>query len=168
MNGIKVKQLAVVSVMIAAAMILSYVESLIPVFIPVPGLKIGLANVVSVVCLVLFGFRTAGSISLVRVCLSALLFGNAVGFIYSLCGAVLSMLVMLLLKYTRIFSTVGISVGGAVAHNIGQVLAACVVMGTAAVLAYLPILLVGGVIAGIVIGLVAGLLCARLKDTVKL
>ena len=165
---VNVKRLVTLAALVSVGMILSYVESLIPVFIPVPGLKIGLANIATVMCLLLFGFRAAFSVSLLRVCLSSLLFGNSVSFVYSLFGAVFSILVMAGLKRVRFFSGVGISVGGAVFHNLGQILAAAIVMGTSAVAVYLPPLTVGGVLAGIVIGVAAGLLSSRLKGALKL
>ena len=165
---VNVKRIAMLSVMIALAMVMSYIESLIPVFIPVPGLKIGLANIVSLVCLSVFGLGAAFTVSILRICLSSLLFGNAVAFIYSLFGGLLSLAVMYGLKRLRLLSTVGVSVGGAVFHNIGQIIAACIVMGTGAVITYLPPLILGGVGAGIVIGICSALLTERVRKVAKL
>ncbi len=157
------KGLVTLSSLIAVAMILSYIESLIPAFVAVPGVKMGLSNIATVFALYALGWPYAICVSLVRVVLSALLFGNVVGLIYSLSGAALALALMILLKRIDSFSSVGVSVAGGVAHNIGQVLAACVVMETAAIALYIIPLLISGTISGIVIGLVAGNLVERVK-----
>lgn len=149
-------------------MVLSFVESQIPAFIAVPGVKIGLANLAVIFALFVFGAKEAFGVSLLRVCLVSLLFGNAVGWLYSLSGAVLSFLVMLLLRRTGRFSVVGISVAGGVSHNIGQILAAMVVLRSEGVLFYLPPLLLAGVAAGAVIGIASALLVNRLGKFVNL
>ena len=157
------KQLVTISALVAVAMILSYVESMIPAFVAVPGVKVGLSNIATVFALYTLGWPYAIGISVVRVFLSSLLFGNFVGMIYSLSGAALALVSMILLKKLDIFSTVGISVVGGVCHNVGQIIAACIVMETAAIAIYIIPLLVSGTIAGIVIGLVAGNLVERVK-----
>ncbi len=157
------KRLVTLSSLIAVAMILSYIESMIPAFVAVPGVKIGLSNIATVFALYALGWPYAICVSLVRVFLSALLFGNFVSLIYSISGAALALLVMILLKKADIFSSVGISVAGGVCHNIGQVLAACIVMKTATLATYIIPLLVSGTVAGIVIGIVAGNLVERIK-----
>lgn len=156
--------------MIALAFILSYVESLLPSFTGVPGVKAGLANIVTMVALYSLGWQYAAIISLVRVVLSGLIFTGMSAMFYSLAGAVLSLLVMLLLyrirrssdsarsSGSRIFSLPAISVAGGVAHNIGQILVAWAVLGSA-VLYYLPVLIISGLIAGIVTGGIAALVC---------
>ena len=144
-------------------MILSYVESMIPAFVAVPGVKVGLSNIATVFALYTLGWPYAIGISVVRVFLSSLLFGNFVGMIYSLSGAALALVSMILLKKLDIFSTVGISVVGGVCHNIGQIIAACIVMETAAIAVYIIPLLFSGTIAGVVIGLIAGNLVERVK-----
>lgn len=157
------KGLVTLSALIAVAMILSYIESLIPAFVAVPGVKMGLSNIATVFALYALGWQYAICVSVVRVCLSALLFGNVVGLIYSLSGAALALIVMILLQKFDIFSSVGVSVAGGVAHNIGQVLAACVVMETASIALYIIPLLLSGTVSGVVIGLVAGNLVERVK-----
>ena len=157
------KKIATTGILVALAMILSYIESLIPAFVAVPGVKIGLANAVTVFAIYFLGRRFAIGISLVRVVLSSLLFGTAVSLIYSLSGAVLSFIGMALLSRARVFSTVGVSVAGGVLHNIGQIIAACFVLGSAGVLFYLPPLLISGTLAGVVIGVIAGIVLSRLK-----
>ena len=157
------KQLVTISALVAVAMILSYVESMIPAFVAVPGVKVGLSNIATVFALYALGWPYAICISVVRVFLSSLLFGNFVGMIYSLSGAALALVSMIMLKKLDIFSTVGISVVGGVCHNIGQIIAACIVMETAAIAVYIIPLLFSGTIAGVVIGLVAGNLVERVK-----
>ena len=151
------------SALIAVAMILSYIESLVPAFVAVPGVKVGLSNIATVFALYALGWPYAICVSLVRVFLSALLFGNAVGLIYSLSGAALALVSMILLKKTDRFSSIGISVVGGVCHNVGQVAAACIVMETAAIAYYIIPLLLSGTIAGVVIGVAAGNLVERIK-----
>lgn len=164
-NGMKLttKQLVTLSALIAVAMILSYVESMIPAFVAVPGVKIGLSNIATVFALYALGWPYAICVSVVRVFLSSLLFGNFVSLIYSLSGAALALISMILLKKLDKFSSIGVSVVGGVCHNIGQVLAACIVMGTAAIAVYIVPLLVSGTVAGVVIGIIAGNLVERVK-----
>lgn len=163
----KTKKLATAAVLTATAMMLSYVESLIPAFVAVPGIKIGLANIVTVFALYTIGWRGALCVSLVRVCLSSLLFGNVTGFFYSLMGALLSFLGMLILSRISLFSPVAVSSVGGVLHNVGQIFASALVLETTAVFTYLPILLISGTIAGVVIGIAAGILVNRLEKIVK-
>ena len=162
-----VKKLTTLSVSVALAMLLSFIESQIPPFVAVPGVKVGLSNIVTVALLYLYGAREAGAVSLVRVCLSSLLFGSAVSFIYSLAGAVLSFLIMLLFKSLNIFSEMGVSVLGGVFHNAGQIAVACIIMENAAISLYLPFLVISGTVAGAVIGVVSAMLTKRLVKIVK-
>lgn len=157
------RQLVTLSALIAVAMILSYVESMIPAFVAVPGVKVGLSNIATVFALYALGWPYAICVSVVRVFLSALLFGNFVSLIYSLSGAALALISMILLKRLDRFSTVGVSVVGGLCHNVGQIIAACIVMETAAISVYLIPLTISGTIAGVVIGLVAGNLVERVK-----
>ncbi len=158
----RIKKLCVLSVSVSLSLVLSFLESLIPPLVAVPGVKIGLANVVTVFILYTLGAPSAALVSLVRVLLSALLFGSAVSFWYSLSGAALSLLLMSLAKRTRLFSSIGVSIVGGVAHNVGQTLAAMVILESAAIAVYLGPLLVSGVLAGIAVGTVAGVLNLRL------
>lgn len=157
------KKMVTLSALIAVAMILSYIESLIPAFVAVPGVKIGLSNIATVFALYALGWPYAICVSLVRVLLSALLFGNTVSLFYSLSGAVLALLVMIVLKKLGLFSSIGISVAGGVFHNAGQIIAACIVMKTAAISLYIIPLVITGTIAGVIIGIIAGMLVERLK-----
>jgi heptaprenyl diphosphate synthase len=168
MGGImNVKKMTALSVSVAIAMLLSFIESQIPPLVAVPGVKIGLSNVVTVVLLYLFGPKEAGTVALIRVSLSALLFGSAVSFIYSLAGAVLSFLVMLLFKSLNIFSETGVSVLGGVSHNAGQIAVACIIMENGAISLYLPPLVISGTVTGAVIGIISALLVKRLKTVIK-
>ena len=122
------KKIAYMGMFIAAAMVFSYLESLIPVNMTVPGVKLGLANLVTIVVLFRMDARAAWMVSLVRVFLSALLFGNLSVMVYSLAGAVLSLLVMTVCKKFRFFGLLGTSILGAVSHNAGQIIMAAVLM----------------------------------------
>ena len=157
------KRTARYALLVALAMTLSWLESMIPVSSAVPGMKLGLTNLVVVFALERMSVRDAAAISLVRVLLVSLTFGNAYSFAYSLAGAALSLFVMLLLKKTGRFSILGVSVAGGVSHNIGQILVAMAVLGTGRLLYYLPALLVSGVAAGTVIGIAGGITAQRVR-----
>ncbi len=161
------KRMVTLSALIAVAMILSYVESMIPAFVAVPGVKMGLSNIATVFALYFLGWPYAICVSLVRVCLSALLFGNVVGLIYSLSGAAFALLVMILLKNFDLFSNVGVSVAGGICHNAGQIIAACIVMKTSAISVYFIPLVISGTVSGVLIGVVSGMLVERLKKIIK-
>ena len=160
----KPRKVAFLGLSIALAMILSFVESQIPVFTAVPGMKLGLPNLVMVFLLYRIGWKETAAVSLVRVLLVSLLFGNAQSLVFSLAGAALSLAGMALLKKSRLFSPVAVSVTGGVLHNIGQIIAACLWTGTAQMAYYLPVLLLSGIAAGILIGLLSGLLLKRLSS----
>lgn len=166
-STIDTKRMVTLSALIAVAMILSYVESMIPAFVSVPGVKMGLSNIATVFALYFLGWPYAICVSLVRVCLSALLFGNVVGLIYSLSGAALALIVMILLKNFDLFSNVGVSVAGGICHNAGQIIAACIVMKTSAISVYFIPLVISGTVSGVLIGVVSGMLVERLKKIIK-
>ena len=147
--------------LLALALVLSYLESLIPVFWGIPGIRLGLANIVTVYTLYRLGAADAVFISLGRILLSALLFGNVTTMIYSLAGAALSLGVMLLAKPIPKLGAMGISMLGGVFHNIGQCCAAAILLRTGGILTTLTILLPVGAVAGAVIGVVAGILIIR-------
>ncbi len=158
-----IRSLVTLSALIAAAMILSYIESLFPPIVTVPGAKVGLSNIATVFALYTLGWGAAVSVSVVRVCLSSLLFGNIVAFLYSLSGAFVALLFMILLFKLGRFSPVGVSVAGGVGHNIGQVSAAAVLMENGAISVYIAPLAIVGTLAGVAVGACAGLLILRLK-----
>ena len=155
------KKVTVLSLSLASAMLLSYIETLIPPLSGIPGIKIGLANIAVIFVLLRLGIKESIAVSLTRVLLSALLFGNFIALIYSICGAALSLLVMILLKKTNLFSVIGISIAGGVAHNVGQIAAAIIILGSSAIIYYLPILLISGTVSGALIGIAAGLFLKR-------
>lgn len=157
------KQLAEYGLLIALAMVLSYVEFLFPLSLAVPGVKLGLANIVVVFALFRLGKTEAFVISMLRVLLMTFMFGNAFALFYSLSGAVLSFAVMLLLLKTKRFSPAGVGIGGGVFHNIGQLLCAAVLLNTKQLMYYLPVLLISGTVAGVAVGLIAGILIRRVK-----
>ena len=157
------KKIAVLALAIALAMILSFVESQIPAFVAIPGVKIGLANIAVVFVLYKLGWKEAVLISLVRVVMVSMLFGTLVSLFYSVAGAVLSLTGMVLLKKTGLFSTVAVSVTGGVLHNVGQILMACLLLETNVIVYYLPFLILSGVIAGVVIGVVAAIMVNRVQ-----
>lgn len=148
----------------ALALIFSYIETLIPTQFGVPGIKLGLANLIIVIVLYRTGWREALLLSVVRVVLAGFIFGNLFSIVYSLAGGILSLAVMALLKKTERFSVIGISIAGGVCHNIGQMIIAMVVVETYQVGYYLPVLLIAGVITGAVIGAVAGEVLKRIRN----
>lgn len=158
---IKPRTIALMGICAAIAMVLSYVESLIPLSFAVPGIKLGLANIAVVFVLYKLGAKEAVLVSLIRILWMAVLFGNFLTLAYSVAGAVLSLTAMILLKRSERFSTVGVSVVGGILHNAGQILVAAIVMDTAQIAYYLPVLCVSGIAAGVAIGLVSALLIKR-------
>lgn len=161
MMNSKTKTVALLGVSAAAAMILSYVESFVPSV--VYGVKIGLPNIVIIYILYKLGAAKAAGVSIVRVLLTAILFGSVMSLWYSLAGAVFSLLVMTLLKKTKLFSIVGVSVVGGVAHNMAQICVAVIITGVGAIAYYLPALVVGGIVAGIIIGLAGATVVKRVN-----
>lgn len=159
----KTKKVAFLGLFISLAMILSYVESQIPPLAAVPGVKIGLPNIVMVLLLYKIGAKETVIVSLIRIFLVSLLFGNVQTMTFSIAGAVLSLAGMILLKKTNLFSCITVSIVGGILHNVGQIIAACFWTNTAEIAYYLPVLLVSGIIAGAVIGIIAGLLVKRLE-----
>ncbi|MCM1082162.1 MAG: Gx transporter family protein [Clostridium sp.] len=147
------RMVALTGVFIALALVLSYFEGLIPVFAAVPGVKLGIANIVTMLAMYKLGVKPAIVISAGRIVLSGILFGNLYVIIYSLAGAVLSMCIMIILKKVKLFSVVGVSVAGAVAHNAGQIIVAVFLMENVNIMYYLPVLIISGVAAGIVVGI---------------
>ncbi len=159
----KTKKLTTHALLLALALILSYLESLVPMSFAVPGIKLGLPNVVIVYALYKLGAKSAVSISIVRVILVSILFGNVMTMIYSLVGAALALMLMWLLKKSKKFSPVGVSVAGALGHNAGQIFTAMVLLETGGIIYYLPALCVSGAVTGVLIGLLGGILVKRIK-----
>ena len=149
------KRVAYTAICVALAMVFSYVETLIPINFGIPGIKLGLANLAIVFALYALGLPLAALISLVRILLSALLFGNIASMLYSLAGGFLSIIVMALLKKIKGLSQVGVSIAGGVCHNIGQILMAWFMLGSFKIIYYLPVLIISGAVTGLVIGVLA-------------
>ena len=159
----KTKKLTVMALTTALAMVLSFVESQIPAFVAIPGVKMGLANIAVVFALYKLGWKEAAGISLIRVVLVSILFGTVASLFYSLAGAGLSLLGMGLMKKTGKFTEIVVSVTGGVLHNIGQIAMASILLETDALKYYLPFLLVSGILAGVVIGVVSAILVKRIR-----
>lgn len=154
---------ALCGMMTALAFLFSYIETLIPINLGVPGVKLGLANLVTMVSLYLLGLRPAAVIALVRVILTGFTFGNLSMMMYSLAGVAVSLVLMAICKRGDWFGTMGVSILGGVGHNVGQLLVAAAVVQTAALFSYLPVLLIAGTLAGAVIGLLGGMAVKRLS-----
>lgn len=161
----RTEKLAACAVFVALAMILSYVESLVPYFFAVPGMKLGLTNLVVVYTLYLFGNKEAFIINIVRIILVGFMFGHAFSIVYSMAGGILSFVVMYFLKKTNGFSVMGVSMAGGVFHNVGQILVAALVLKSFSISWYLPPLMISGLITGFLIGIISN---ETMKRTVKL
>jgi heptaprenyl diphosphate synthase len=157
------KKVAYFGVFTALALIFSYIESLIPINFGIPGAKLGLANLMVVIVLYKMGAKEAYMLSMVRIVLSGFLFGNLFGILYSLAGGILSLSIMTLLKKTDKFSIIGISMAGAVCHNIGQLIIAGIVVESTNVIYYMPALLIVGLATGLVIGIISSETIKRLR-----
>ena len=154
------KNIALCAVLVALALGLSTLEGLFPLslIVPLPGVKLGLANIVTVFALYRLGAPEALAILLTRCLLGGLFAGNVSAMLFSLLGGVTAMLVMILLKRCRALSVYGVSLGGAAAHNLGQMAAACITLGSTMVLGYLPFLLAVSLLTGTLTGFVTALL----------
>ena len=156
-------RLVAISAMFAAlALIFSYIEVLVPIPLPIPGIKLGLANLVILIAIYRMGFRYSFTINMVRIVAAGLLFSGVFGMIYSLAGGILSIIVMYLLYRTNKFSMVGVSMAGGVCHNLGQLMTAVVLLENTGILSYFPVLLFSGLITGILIGILAYVIEKRL------
>lgn len=161
-RGTNATRVAYIALLAALALIFSYIEVLFPFSIGIPGVKLGIANLVIIVTLYYFDWRYAMGVNLLRVAIAGLLFTGAFGALYSLAGAILSMLVMAILKKTDLFSVTGVSIAGGVTHNLGQILVAAALVSDLRMFVYFPVLIFSGVISGAVIGIVSYLILKRL------
>lgn len=150
----------------ALALIFSYVETLIPIQLGIPGAKLGLANLVVVIVLYKTDWKEALLLSVVRIVLSGFLFGNLFSIIYSLAGGILSLAVMAAIRKDKGFSVIGVSMAGGVCHNIGQLIVAMIVVQTYQVGYYLPVLLIAGLATGTLIGVISSGVLKRLSNLV--
>lgn len=156
-------KVAYFGVFTALALIFSYVESLIPIHFGIPGVKLGLANLIVVIALYKMSIKEAYILSIVRILLAGLMFGNLFAILYSLAGGMLSLIIMSILQKTDKFSIYGISMAGGVFHNIGQLVMATIVLESVSIGYYFPVLLVSGLVTGFVIGVIANEMIKRLK-----
>lgn len=147
----------------ALALLFSYIESLIPFHIGIPGVKLGLANLIIVIALYKMNARQAFLLSVTRIVLAGFLFGNLFSILYSLAGGMLSLIVMILLKKQNGFSVMGVSVAGGVFHNVGQLVIAMLVTESLNLFYYVPVLMISGLIIGIFIGIIANEMLKRLR-----
>ncbi len=161
------RKIALMGAFIALAMVLSYFESFIPVFIAVPGVKPGLANIVTIIALKELGLKDAFVISIARIILSGILFGNITVILYSLAGAILSILAMSFLSKIKIFSVTGISIIGGVMHNLGQVIMASLLLDSGSIMYYMAVLTVTGTVSGALVGILAGIIITRIDFSGK-
>lgn len=158
-------KLALSGVLTALAAIFSYVEAMVPLGMGVPGIKLGLANVVIVFALYRMGPRFALLVSVARILVVSSLFGSLAIAMYSLAGGLLSLGVMTLLLRSRLFSVIGVSMAGGVFHNIGQLVVAAAVVETFQILYYFPVLLIAGMATGIIIGIIVKRVSRALPPT---
>lgn len=156
------RRVATSAILATLALIFSYVEAILPFNIGIPGIKLGLANLVVVITLYELDARYALAVNLVRVMIAGLLFSGLYGMLFSLAGCIASYLVMLLLHRTGRFSIIGVSMGGGVAHTMGQLLVAILMVSNLRLSYYLPILLFSGMICGIIVGIGSHVLIARI------
>lgn len=163
----KTKSVALMGMFVALAFVLSFVEAMLPISVGIPGVKIGLANLVVIVTLFTIGPVEAFGISLVRIILAGFTFGSFASMLYSLAGGMGSYLVMLLLKRSNQFSEKGISVAGGVTHNVGQIMVAIFVVENSKLFFYLPVLILTGSVAGYFIGILANLMIIRVQKVIK-
>lgn len=153
---------AYLGLFLALALICSYIESLIPFYFGIPGIKLGLTNIVVVWMLYTIGAKEAFLISVLRILIAGFLFGNPFSILYSMCGGICSFLMMLLLRSTKKFRVISVSTIGGIFHNIGQLSAACVVVENLNLVYYAPVLLIAGFITGFLIGIISQEMILRL------
>ena len=150
------KNVSVCAMLVALAMICSYVENMIPVNFGIPGVKLGLANLVTITALYLIPPWEVLAIVITRILLMGFMFGNGMSILYSLAGGILSFTVMLLMRKAKGFSIIGVSIAGGILHNVGQIFVAVCVVENLKLIYYLPVLLISGTITGALIGMIAG------------
>lgn len=167
-NILDTKKITISALMAALALIFSYIEVIIPFNPGIPGIKLGIANLVIIVALYYLGSKYAFTVNLVRVLIAGLLFTGFFGAAYSLAGALLSFIVMIFLKRTKLFSVVGISMAGGVAHNLGQLFVAAFLIANTKIFLYFPVLIFSGMISGAAIGVLSYLILKRLPTAASM
>lgn len=162
----RTRRIAVSAMFAALALIFSYIEAILPLSTGIPGVKLGIANLVVILALYNMNFRYAMGINVIRILVAGLLFNGLFGALYSLAGGVVSLTVMWLLKRTGLFSMTGVSMAGGVAHNMGQLLVASALVSNLKMFVYLPVLMFSGIAAGILIGITASVVNERVPKDV--
>lgn len=166
MNG-KAKKVAVFGLMTALAFVFSYLEALLPVNFGIPGIKLGLANLVVVTAIYIMPKKEALFIAVIRIVLAGLTFNGISAMLFSLAGGMLSFVIMVLLKKSKGFSVIGVSAAGGIAHNAGQIIAAAFVMRTARIIYYIPVLIISGIVTGLLIGIISDIIIKSLGKIIK-
>ncbi len=161
------KKVAYMGMFLAMALILSYVETLIPIHFGIYGIKLGLANAVVLWMLYTIGAKEAFVVSVLRIFLVGFLFGNAFSIAYSLAGGTLSFFVMFFMKRKTKLKCISVSVAGGISHNIGQILLAACIVETTALFYYIPVLIAAGAIMGFFIGIISQELILRLGSQIR-
>lgn len=161
MNTTKISKMGI---LVSLAMIFTYIEVLFPISIGIPGIKLGLANLVVVTGLYILGPIDVLLISVVRIILMGILFGNGASVMYSLAGGLLSFIIMLIFKKVGRFSVISVSICGGVFHNVGQIAVAGFMLQNSAIITYLPVLIVAGLITGCAIGIVSDRIIRIIKN----
>lgn len=159
----KTKLVATYGLLIAIAFTLSFLESLVPINIGVPGVKLGFSNIVVMYALYSMKRVDAFAVSMIRILITGLVFSGAFSLSYSFAGGILSLVIMMLLYRLNKMSVIGVSVVGAVMHNLGQIIVAGVVMHTSRIIYYFPVLLISGVVTGVIVGILSGIIITRLN-----
>lgn len=152
-----------VALLAALALIFSYIEAIIPYNPGIPGVKLGISNIVTVIALYKFGWKEAAAVSVIRIAVAGLLFTGVFGMLYSLAGAIVSFAGMVILKKTDLFSVIGVSMAGGVLHNLGQLLVASALIEDFRMFFYFPVLLFSGIAAGILVGIASAMILRVLR-----
>lgn len=163
----KTKKVAVYGLLVALAFIFSYIDSLIPMPFAIPGMKLGLANLVVIAALYTLGPKQAFILSIIRIILVGFTFRDPSTLAFSIAGGFLSWMLMSIFKWLKTFSMTGVSIIGGVAHNLGQILVAMVYLDNGYLIYYFPALLISGVVTGTLIGILGSLVVKRLKNAMK-
>lgn len=167
-NHTKVKKLCLISVLCAISIILNYIEMLFPIYLGIPGAKLGLANIVTLTILICIGFKEAIAVMFLRIFIIGITFTNFYMMLYSLSGGLLSIFIMIIMLRSHLFSHVVVSIMGGIFHNIGQLIVAFIFFSSASFIYYLPYLILLGLIAGAMVGVIAHLIYKKINPIIQL
>ncbi len=163
----KTQKITATALLAAVGLLFSYVEAIIPVTLGMPGVKLGIANLVVLVTMYSVGNKEALSINIIRIIVAGLLFNGVFGGIYALTGAIFSFSTMVMMKRTNLFSMAGVSMAGGVMHNFGQLIVAALIIENLKIFAYFPVLIFSGLIAGAILGILGTLIVSRVDKILK-